>query len=115
MDSGSDEQLAHLRRLADELGQHGLAAELGGGTSRGSLWAANPEVPGLAERVLCAQAADGNWWYWWPWGQPIGPVRDMPQAVAKITAVLRSGTGGPAAARPWPGGRPTGRPETGRS
>ncbi|HEY9241510.1 MAG TPA: hypothetical protein VIP48_05980 [Streptosporangiaceae bacterium] len=93
MESGSDEQLAHLRRLADELGQHGLAAELDGGTHPGSLRAVNPEIPGLTERVLCAQAGDGSWWYWWPWGQPIGPVRDMAQAVAKIAAVLRSAQG----------------------
>ena len=103
MEAGSDEQLAHLRRLADELGQRGLAVELGGGTSRGSLRAANPEIRGLAEWVLCAQAGDGSWWYWWPWGQPIGPARDVAQAVAKITAVLRPLPAGPATGRPAEG------------
>jgi hypothetical protein len=90
MEPGSDEQSAHLRRLADELGQHGLVAELGGGSNSGSLRAANPEITGLTERVLCAQAQDGRWWYWWPWGQPIGPAQDVARAVTKIAAVLCS-------------------------
>jgi len=94
MESGSDEQLAHLRRLADELGRRGLTAELGGGSHSPSLRAANPQVPRLTERVLCAQARDGSWCYWWPWGQPIGPVQDVAQAVTKIAAVLRSVEGG---------------------
>jgi hypothetical protein len=94
MDSGSDEQLAHLRRLADALGRHGLTAELGGATNNPSLRAANPEIPRLTERVLCAQAADGSWCYWWPWGQPIGSVADVSQVVTKIAAVLRSVEGG---------------------
>jgi hypothetical protein len=90
MEPGRDEQLAHLRRLADELGRRGFTAELGGRARQPSLRAANPDTPQLTERVLCERSGDGSWCYWWPWRQPIGPVDDVELVAGKITAVLRS-------------------------
>jgi hypothetical protein len=45
--------------------------------------------------VLCDQADDGSWCYWWPWHAPIGSVDDLATVTSKITAVLRSVEGSP--------------------
>ncbi|HUY46323.1 MAG TPA: hypothetical protein VMV92_11430 [Streptosporangiaceae bacterium] len=95
MEPGWDEQVAHLQRLAGELGKRGFTAQLGGGTRHASLRAANPATPQLTERVLCETADDGSWCYWWPWRQPIGSVDDVGLVADKITAVLRSVGGQP--------------------
>lgn len=79
----------YLRRLAAELTKREFTAELVG-SKRIHLKVANPDTPQLNERVLCDQAGDGSWCYWWPWRQPIGSVDDLEAVVGKITAVLRS-------------------------
>ena len=84
----------HLRRLAEALAMHEFTAQVVGG-DRPYVEVANPDTPQLHERVLCRQADDGSWCYWWPWRQPIGSVDDLAAAVGKITAVLRSVEGGP--------------------
>ena len=85
-----EERLAHLERLADELKRQGVRAEPVGGVSRPHLRVANVKTPTLNERVLCYQADDGSWVFWWPWKQPIGSVDDLEMVVGKIAAVLRS-------------------------
>jgi hypothetical protein len=84
------EQLVHLERLADELKRHGFRAEPLSGVSQPYLRVANAETPTLNERVLCYQADDSSWVFWWPWKQPIGSVDDLDAVIAKIAAVLRS-------------------------
>lgn len=79
----------HLRRLAEALTTREFRTELVG-TARPYLKVANPDTPQLNERVLCHQADDGSWCYWWPWRQPIGSVDDLEEVVGKIAAVLRS-------------------------
>lgn len=90
MEAARDEQIAHLQRLADELAGRGFTAGLSGRSKQAHLRVANPDTPRLTERVLCHQARDGSWCYWWPWQQPIGPVDDLEQVATKIAAVLRS-------------------------
>jgi len=90
----TDEQHAHLERLADELSTRQFTARL---VSRGStkfLVVANPDYPDLNERIQCQRAADDSWCFWWPWRQPIGSVDDLESVVGKITAVLRTVEGG---------------------
>jgi hypothetical protein len=82
--------LAYLGKLANELESHGFATELISKVSKPSLKVANAETLSLNERVLCQQADDGSWSFWWPWHQPIGPVDDLDTVVGKIVAVLRS-------------------------
>jgi hypothetical protein len=89
-----EERLAHLERLADELKQQGLKAELVGGVAKPHLRVANAETPTLNERVLCYQADDASWVFWWPWKQPIGSSDDLGAVTGKIAAVLRSVEGG---------------------
>jgi hypothetical protein len=85
-----DTMLAHLGKLAAELESHGFATELLAKVSKPSLKVANAENLSLNERVLCQQAGDGSWLFYWPWHQPIGSVDDLDTVVDKITSVLRS-------------------------
>ena len=84
----------HLRRLAEALATHEFVAEAVG-SDPPYLKVVNPDTPQLNEQVLCRQADDGSWCYWWPWRQPIGSVDDLEAVVGKITAVLRSVEGCP--------------------
>jgi hypothetical protein len=84
------DEITHLERLAAALTRSGLTARLVTSGRRPQVQAANPDTPRLTERVLCKQASDGRWRYWWPWRQPIGPVEDLDAVVGKIAAVLRS-------------------------
>jgi hypothetical protein len=34
------------------------------------------EDSAFEDHVLAARNADGQWWFWWPWVQPIAPVDD---------------------------------------
>jgi hypothetical protein len=85
-----DKQLAHLERLAEALSGHGCSAELVRKSASPYLRVANAQTPTLNERVLCYQAGDGSWVFWWPWKQPIGSVDDLETVARKLAAVLRS-------------------------
>ena len=82
--------LAHLEQLANELDKRAFSTELTGAIAKPYLTVANGMQPQLNERVLCEQAEDGSWSFWWPWKQPIGSVDDLETVVEKIAAVLRS-------------------------
>jgi hypothetical protein len=90
MEPTSDQQLAHLRHLADELHHHGFAIQLPDNTTQPSIKVTNPDSPELTERILCRPAEDGSWCFWWPWQQPIGPADDLANVALKITTALRS-------------------------
>jgi hypothetical protein len=70
--------------------------------SKPCLRVANAATPTLNERVLCHQADDDSWVFWWPWRQPIGSVDDLPMVVSKVAEVLRSVQGALAARRRTP-------------
>jgi hypothetical protein len=89
------EKLTHLQRLANELTRQGISAQVVTGHARPYLKAANADTPSLNERVLCEQANDNSWMYWWPWRQPIGPADDLETASSKIATVLRTVDGPP--------------------
>jgi hypothetical protein len=91
----SEEQLIHLRRLAEELAGRDFTAEVSGPAGSPYLKVTNPGHPRLSERVLCRPAPDGTWCFWWPWRQPIGAVDDVATVIQKITTVLRSVEGTP--------------------
>jgi hypothetical protein len=44
----------------------------------------------LNERVLCEQAPNDSWAFWWPWKQPIGSVDELNTVMDKLAAVLKS-------------------------
>jgi hypothetical protein len=80
----------YLTRLAKVLAKREFATRPGGGQKHPYLKVMNPDAPELNERVLCDQAEDGSWCYWWPWRQPIGSVDDLEAVTNKIASVLRS-------------------------
>lgn len=88
---GADqEKLTYLKHLGEALTSQGFTAQVVGSGSKVYLKVANGETPTLNEKVRAAQADDGSWCYWWPWGQPIGSADDLESVTAKIAAVLRS-------------------------
>ena len=90
MELDHDQQLAHLRDLAEELRNRGFVSRLLDVASQPHIKVANPDSPELAERVLCRPAEDGSWCFWWPWQQPIGSADDLAAVSTKITTALRS-------------------------
>lgn len=48
----------------------------------------NPDVPALAEHVLCCHDVDGSLAFFWPWGGRLGDVADPAGAAAEVTRVL---------------------------
>ncbi|HUY48670.1 MAG TPA: hypothetical protein VMV92_23625 [Streptosporangiaceae bacterium] len=82
--------ITRLNTLAAELAARGWPTRLDVPAGRApSLHTRNPE-PGaaaLSEDIYAQPRADGTWWFWWPWAQPIaaGPA----DAAAIITRVLR--------------------------
>ncbi len=90
MEPHHDEQLVHLRRLAEELRNRGFASQLLDTVRPPYIKVANPDSPELTERVLCRPAEDGSWCFWWPWQQPIGSADDIAVVSRKIMTVLRS-------------------------
>jgi len=90
MEATRSQQLAHLRRLSDELSSRDFASSLVGTARQPCIKVANPATPELNERVLCRPAEDGSWCFWWPWQQPIGSVDDIEAVSSKIIGVLRS-------------------------
>jgi hypothetical protein len=89
----TEEQLAHLDRLAGALQPQPYTAEVIRSVSRPYLKVANAGTPELNEQVYCGQAEDGSWVFQWPWGQPIGSVDDLETVADKIIEVLRSVVG----------------------
>jgi len=85
-----EQRLAHLEHLAGELDKREFRTELTRAIARPYVTVANAVQPQLNERVLCEQAEDGSWSFWWPWQQPIGSVDDLETVLGKIAAVLRS-------------------------
>lgn len=90
----SNEQHAHLQRLADEFTNSQFTVRFAGSGSDQYLVVENSDHRDLNEQIHCRPAADGTWCFWWPWRQPIGSVDDLETVVGKISAVLRSVEGG---------------------
>jgi hypothetical protein len=92
METAREEQIAYLTRLAGQLQVHEFRARLLA-VAEPCLKVTNPDCRDLSERVLCRQAADGSWCFWWSWHQPIGSVDDLSEVCGKIMTVLRSVSG----------------------
>jgi len=79
-----------LERLATELSQHGLRAELCVPSGKlPYLHVSNPEASVLSERVY-AQADS----FWYSWAQRIAGCDDVPAAAATLGRVLRTAGSG---------------------
>jgi hypothetical protein len=82
--------IAALEKLSAELGALGFKARLITPADRlPSLAVSNPAAAMLAETVIT-----GAEWFWWPWGDRIGPVADVAAAAGRVAAVLRAASDG---------------------
>ena len=82
--------LAGLKELADAIGSNRqfdthLVATPG---ARPFLRVANRAHGDLAENIFAGPGPGGQWFFWWPWRDPITPLSDTGQAAGKIAAVL---------------------------
>lgn len=90
----ADERLDHLERLGEELTERGfLVRTVTPATGPPYLRVANPVAPVLTDRVMCERGADGQYWFWWPWAQRIGPVDDVAGAATRVARVLATTNG----------------------
>ncbi|HUY45879.1 MAG TPA: hypothetical protein VMV92_09165 [Streptosporangiaceae bacterium] len=88
---GPGEAITRLEALAAELDGRGWPARLGAPPGRlPRLRAANPDAAALAENIYAQPVADGTWWYWWPWAEPI--AAEPAGAAEVITRALRAVT-----------------------
>lgn len=53
-----------------------------------SLDVVNPEVPMMRDRLTAGLRADGAWWYWFSFGEPVSDAIDLGEAVRRIGKVL---------------------------
>jgi hypothetical protein len=83
-------KLTYLEQLREALTAKGFSVQVVSINTKPYLKVANAETPKLNERVICEQAEDGSWCFWWPWRQPIGSVDDLERVTGKVAAVLRS-------------------------
>jgi hypothetical protein len=78
---GQKEAAGYLAALHTELGKHGLESEL-------ITWAIWPRLrlhacvthndrAGWEDHIIARQTDDGDWWYYYPWIEKIGPVTDL--------------------------------------
>lgn len=57
----------------------------------------NPNAAGLAEDVRCrVHDEDGEYWFWWSWGESIGPADDLHGTALAILRVLTGNSARPA-------------------
>lgn len=84
--------MARLEGLAQVLADHGLRTRLMTPPGRvPSLHVVNPAAAALAEDVYAGRAADGLWWFWWSWAEPIAADEDLEGAATMIGHVLAAG------------------------
>jgi len=83
-------QLNHLGRLAAALAGSDGSAEVNATTSRPYLRVTVAATPAMCERVYCDRTDDGVWMFSWRWDEAIGSAWELPVAVAKIAAALRT-------------------------
>lgn len=81
--------LVQLEHLSARLRAAGLTAAL---VRRAGDWphldVVNPSAPALNEDLTAAPDADGVWWLWSSWQQPLAQVADIDEAYAKLIRIL---------------------------
>jgi hypothetical protein len=85
-----EEQLVHLKRLAEALTKNGLSTDLVDRGPKPYLDVAQANTPALNVQVECRQAGSGSWSFWWkPSQRSIGSVNDLALVVSRIAIVIR--------------------------
>ena len=80
---------AWLDALGEKLRAEGYRVVLNAPADRSpSLDVMNPSVPMMRDRVTAGLRADGAWWYWFSFGEPLSDAIDLAEAVRRIGKVL---------------------------
>jgi len=82
------EAAGQIERLTRDLQARGYAARLVIVGGYMAISVAHRTVTQMSETVTVAPATDGNWWFWWSWGDPIARASDVDAAAFKIAYVL---------------------------
>jgi hypothetical protein len=77
-----------LKALADDLTARGLDAQIIHDDGLTRISVAHRSVPQLSEDVFAAPAGDGEWWFWWSWGDRITRMTEVETAAFKVAYVL---------------------------
>ena len=78
------------RQLADQSFETSITDKQG----KPTLSVTFPELHQLHETIAIAPTDDGEWWFWWSWGDRITRVTDTGTAAFKIAYVLTPQAGG---------------------
>jgi hypothetical protein len=80
--------IERLAALANDLAECGFVTQVKQTDSGLRLHVVNRTVRQLSEDVWAGPAADGSWWFWWSWGEPITGIDEVDAAAVKIAHVL---------------------------
>jgi hypothetical protein len=83
------EAKTHLEQLGTSLQVRGWKVSLTTTGDGPRLKVTNPAAPEMHETILCRRAG-GDWMFFWPWAEPIGPVEQLDAAGRRIRHVLRT-------------------------
>jgi len=85
---GAREAAGQIERLTRDLQARGFTARLVIVAGYRAISVTHRTVAQMSETVRVAPATDGNWWFWWSWGEPIARASDVDAAAFKIAYVL---------------------------
>jgi len=80
--------IRQLEALAEDLTDRGFEAHVIKDGNRARVSVAHHSVPQLSERAHTAPTGDGQWWFWWSWGDQIARITEIETAAFKIAYVL---------------------------
>jgi hypothetical protein len=82
------EAVTQLEALARDLEARGYAARLVKAGEFAHIRVQHRTVTQMSEIIRIAVASDGDWWFWWSWGELLARVSDVDAAAFKIAYVL---------------------------
>ena len=94
---GVDQCEQHLIVLRDELAGRGVrcALEARGVWPRLRIYCPGEGASAEFDNNVVAAPLAGQWFYFWPWAEPVGPVPRLTQAAGNIIEDLGLDNGGP--------------------
>jgi hypothetical protein len=94
---GVDQYEQHLIVLRDELAGRGVrcALEAQGVWPRLRIYCAGEGASAEFDNNVVAAPLAGQWFYFWPWAEPVGPVTRLTQVAGNIIEDLGLDDGGP--------------------
>jgi hypothetical protein len=82
------ETVTQLEALARELAERNFETRVTCNGEASNLSVINTAIPSSRETIAIARAEDGEWWFWWSWGDRIACTTDVGTAAFKIAYLL---------------------------